>query len=95
MGHGPIHARSALFWSGLQGKQVTQAGGLGSYAGPQKDRACSAPCLGLMTNSGVRVQPGMTSGSYADGEGSCYHLARILPNSVMLTKNLVLASEQS
>ena len=27
MGHWPIHARSALFWSGLKGKQVEQAAG--------------------------------------------------------------------
>jgi hypothetical protein len=79
MGHGPIHERSALFWSGLQGKQVTQVGGVDSTAGPQKNRACSALCLGLTTHSGFRMSPGMTSDSYADDEGPCFHLARIRP----------------
>jgi hypothetical protein len=37
MGHVPIHARSALFWSGLQGKQVTQAGGLGFFCGSAEE----------------------------------------------------------
>jgi hypothetical protein len=55
-----------LFWSGLQGKQVTQAGGLGSTAGPQKKQACSAHCLRFIPHSGFRLQAGMTSGTYAD-----------------------------
>ena len=61
----------------LQGKQVNQAGGLCSSAGPQKNRARAAACLGLIAHSGFRLQPGRTGGSYADNEGSCLHLARI------------------
>ena len=57
-------------------------GGLGSYAGPQKNRASPAPWLWLISYSGFRLQPGITSGFYADDEGSCCHLARIRPYTV-------------
>jgi hypothetical protein len=43
-----------------------------------------------MTHSGFRLQPGMTSGSYADQEGSRYHLARDRPCSVLPSSKLDL-----
>lgn len=38
--HGPIHAQSAWLWSELQGKQATQAGGLGLKCGSAEE-----PCM--------------------------------------------------
>lgn len=84
------HRPCQLVWSGLQGKQVTQAGGLGSYAGPQKNRAWSAPCLGLITHSGCSLLLGVTSVFYADDEETWHYLARIRPYSVSQSRKAVV-----
>jgi hypothetical protein len=50
MGHVPIHARSALFWSGSQSKQVTQVGGLGFNCG-SADEPCMLSSLPRIDNT--------------------------------------------
>ncbi len=79
---GPSMHELQCFGQGSRASRSPRPGGMCSYVGPQKNRGRSATCLGLMTHSRFRLQPGMTSGTYADNEGSCYHLARIRPYSV-------------
>ncbi len=83
MRHGAIHARSALFWSGFQGKPVAQAGGLGFYCG-SAEKSCVLSSLQRFddTQQGS-TPPVMTSVFFADDEVSCFHLARIQPYSVV------------